>query len=196
MAQNIAVLAIHLQNDIVHADGAFSGFFAQSAADRGVVAQANRVIDAAHEVGSPVVFTCVGWDEGHRTLNANTPLLQIVQQHKCLTNGTWQTQLLEDITPGSDDLVLVNERVSNFEASPLDQILRGKGVDTLVVFGVATNASVESTTRHASDLGYNVIVVEDASSTTGDEAHNASIASLGLFAQIVSTEEAVQRLKG
>lgn len=194
MTKNTAVIAVHMQNDVVHADGAFSDFFAQSAADRGVVEKAKRITSAARDARVPVVFTVVGWDEGHRTLHANTPLLQIVAQQGCLTNGTWQTQVLDELSPTDNDIVVVNERVSNFEASPLDQILRGRGVDTVVVFGVATNVAVESTARHASDLGYNVVVVDDASSTTGDEAHNSSIGSLGMFAEIVDTDTIIDRL--
>jgi nicotinamidase-related amidase len=195
MTTNTAVIAVHLQNDVVHADGAFSAFFAQSAAARGVVEKAARITSAARSAGTPVIFTVVGWDEGHRTLVANTPLLQIVAQQKCLTNGTWQTQVLDELSPAQDDIIIVNERVSSLEASPLDQILRARGVDTLIIFGVATNVSVESTARHAADIGYSVIVVEDASSTTGDDAHNASIASLGLFAVIADTEAVLDRLR-
>lgn len=191
---DVAIVAIHLENDVVHSEGAFSGFFADSAEERGVVAKAAQIVDSAHEAQIPVVFTKVGWDEGHRTLVANTPLLQIVDQQRCLTNGTWQTEIIEGITVGTSDLVLTNGRVSGFAEGKLDSVLRGRGVRTIVVFGVATNASVESTVRAGSDLGYNVVVVDDACSTTTEEAHAASIASMGLFAEITSSEELIARL--
>ncbi|MAP64347.1 MAG: cysteine hydrolase [Microbacterium sp.] len=191
---NAAVVAVHLQNDIVHADGAFSGYFAASAAERGVVAKAGRILNAARDNGRPVIYTRVGWPTGHATLLANTPLLQIVQQTSCLTLDTWQTEILAEVPPQEGDIVITNDRVSGFANSSLDTVLRSRGIDTIVVFGVATNASVESTIREGSDLGYNVILVEDASSTVDEAVHAATTGSLGLFAEILTTDELLGRL--
>jgi nicotinamidase-related amidase len=191
---NAAVVGVHLQNDVVHAEGAFSDFFAASAAERDVVAKAAKVIDVAHEAQVPVFLTRVGWDPGHENLVANFPLLQIVEQQRCLTNGTWQTDLLDGIPIGASDHVITHERVSGFSDSRLDVLLRAADVQTLIIFGVATNASVESTVRAAADLGYRIVVVEDACSSTDDAAHAASIASMGLFAEVASTDDIVSRL--
>ncbi|MGC2938809.1 MULTISPECIES: cysteine hydrolase family protein [unclassified Brevibacterium] len=188
-----AIVGIHLQNDVVHAKGAFSGFFAASAAERGVVAKAAKVIDAAHDSRRPVFLTRVGWDPGHEDLVANYPLLQIVEEQRCLTNGTWQTEFLEGIPVADSDHVITHERVSGFSNTRLDVLLRASNVQTLVVFGVATNVSVESTVRAAADLGYQIILVEDACSSTDEGAHSASIASMGLFAEIVTADDIISR---
>ena len=74
--------------------------------------------------------------------------------------------------------------------------MRSRGIDTVLFAGVATNASVESTVRQASDLGYRTIVVADACSAADPGAHHAAIASLGLLAEITTTAEAVQALSG
>jgi nicotinamidase-related amidase len=63
-------------------------------------------------------------------------------------------------------------------------VLEDCGIDTLVFAGVATNSSVESTARVATDAGYRVIIAEDACSAATPEAHRASIESLGLLAEI------------
>ena len=55
--------------------------------------------------------------------------------------------------------------------------------------GVATNASVEGTARVASDLGYRTVVVADACSAATPAAHAASLESLGLLAEITTTDE-------
>lgn len=59
---------------------------------------------------------------------------------------------------------------------------------------MATNASVESTARQASDLGYRTIIVADACSAADPAAHDAAIASLGLLGEITTTAEAVEAL--
>jgi nicotinamidase-related amidase len=189
-----AVIAAHFENDIVTADGAFGGFFAAQATARGVVDKARSIIDAAHAAGATVVYTKVGWDAGHHTLVPNNPLLSIVAQQGCLVNGTWQTELVEGLTPVDGDYVLTNERVSNFADSPLDTILKGHNINTVVIFGVATNLSVEDSARHASNLGYRVVVVDDASSAASDDAHAATLGSIGLLGEVAQSADVIAAL--
>jgi biuret amidohydrolase len=54
---------------------------------------------------------------------------------------------------------------------------------------VATNASVEGTAHIASDLGYRVLVISDARSAAMPAAHAASLESLGLLADIITTDD-------
>ena len=60
--------------------------------------------------------------------------------------------------------------------------------------GVATNFSVEGTARQASDLGYRTIIVADACSAADPATHDASIASLGLLAEIAPSAEVLEAL--
>ncbi|GAA1996791.1 isochorismatase family cysteine hydrolase [Microbacterium pumilum] len=189
-----AVIAVHLQNDIVQPDGAFGPFFAASASERGIVEKGAAVLEAARAASLPVYYTRVGWDAGHETLVTNSPLMSIVAEHKCLVNGTWQTEILEAVRPGDRDIVLTNERVSGFAGSILEQLLRDQGIKTVVIFGVATNVSVESTVRSAADLGFNVVLVEDASSAATQEIHDATIQSLVLLATIATSQELIADL--
>jgi nicotinamidase-related amidase len=194
--RSTAVIAVHFQNDIVTAEGAFGGFFAAQVAERDVFAHANTVLHATREAGVPVIYTRVGFEAGHKELVANNPLLGIVAQQGCLVLGTHQTEIVAEVEPHDGDLVITNGRVSNFANSPLDTILRGRGVDTIVIFGVATNLSVEDTARHASNLGYRVILVEDACSAADDAAHRATVATLSLLAEVSNSEEVAAALAG
>ena len=96
--------------------------------------------------------------------------------------------------PQRDLAIVTHQRVGGFHDSELDEVLRGLGVDTVVFLGVATNASVESTARAASDLGYRVLVVSDACSAATPEAHAASLESLGLLAEITTADDLIAAL--
>lgn len=75
-----------------------------------------------------------------------------------------------------DDIVITKHQWGAFTGTELDNILKSKGVDTIVLAGIATNFGVESTARQAWEFGYNVIVAEDCCSTTIDaDAHHFSI---------------------
>ncbi len=191
-----AVIAVHMQHDIISADGGFGGFLAAQAAERDVLGQAAKLLDAARRSGAAVVYTRVAWQPGYPDLVVNSPLLGMVAQFGALVEGSAKAEIVPQLTPQDGDVVLTHQRVGGFSASQLDVILRSRGVDTLLFAGVATNASVESTARQASDLGYRTIIVADACSAADPGAHDAAIASLGLLGEITTTAEAVDALSG
>jgi nicotinamidase-related amidase len=189
-----AIIAVHLQKDVVNADGAFGGFFAAQAVERDVIGVNTRLLDAARRAGSTVVYTRVAWEPGLADLVVNSPILQIVQQSGCLVEGSDKAQILDELTPQDTDLVVTHKRVGGFSGSHLDTLLRGRGVDTVLFTGVATNFSVEGTARQASDLGYRTVIVTDACSAADPATHDASIASLGLLAEITTSAEVLAAL--
>lgn len=83
---------------------------------------------------------------------------------KCLIDGSQKARIVPQLTPHDGDIVLTHQRVSGFASSQLDVILRSRGIDTLLFAGVATNAAVEGTVRHAVDLGCRTIITADACS--------------------------------
>ncbi|QJY47457.1 cysteine hydrolase family protein [Pseudonocardia broussonetiae] len=184
-----AIVAVHFQNDVVGPDGAFAGFFRAEVERTGVLATAARLLDAARAAGAAVVHTRVAFRPGSADLDANSPLLGMVAQTGCLAEGSPGAAVTDELAPRDGDRVVTHHRVGGFQGSELDAVLRAAGVDTVVFCGVATNASVEGTARVASDLGYRTVVVSDACSAGSPEAHEASLASLGLLAEVVSTDE-------
>lgn len=191
-----AVIAVHMQKDVVTAEGAFGGFFAAQADKVGVVGVTGALLDAARSAGATVIYTRVAWQPGFADLVPNSPILGIVSQSGCLVEGSEKAQILPELTPRDGDLVLTHQRVGGFSASQLDVLLRSRGIDTLLFAGVATNFSVEGTARQASDLGYRTVIVSDACSAADDATHEASLASLGLLAEIVTSAEAIGALTG
>lgn len=191
-----AVIAVHMQNDIVTPDGAFGGAFAAQAAERDVVTQVGTLLDAARHSGATAVYTRVAFRPGYPDLIPNAPLFGMVLQTQCLVDGSEQAQIVPRLTPRDDDIVLTHQRVSGFASSQLDVILRSRGIDTVLFAGVATNAAVEGTARQAVDLGYRTIIVADACSAGDPGAHDAAIASLEVLAEITTVAEAVEALSG
>lgn len=184
-----AVIACHFQNDVVGSDGAFAPFFRAEVERRGVIHVASRVLEAARAAGLQVVFVRVAFQDGHSDLVTNIPLLGVVAQQGSLLDGSAGAALIDEVKPGDNDWTITNPKVSAFASSDLDSQLRAAGIDTVVVMGVASNISVESTGRSAGDLGYRVVVVEDACSAAAPEAHDASMATFGLLGEVVSSDE-------
>ena len=189
-----AVIVVHLQKDVVNADGAFGGFFAAQAVERDVIGVNQKLLAAVRAAGGTVIYTRVAWQPDQSDLVVNSPILGIVAQTGCLVDGSDKAEILPEIAPTEGDLVITHKRVGGFTASRLDTVLRGRGIDTLLFTGVATNFSVEGTARQASDLAYRTIIVADACSAADPATHDASIASLGLLAEITFTSEVINAL--
>ncbi|MCU1604340.1 MAG: Nicotinamidase-related amidase [Modestobacter sp.] len=189
-----ALMAVHLQNDVVGADGAFADFFHEQVVARNVVAVNADLIAAARAAGVPVIYTRVAWKPDYSDLHANSPLLGMVAQFGCLKDGSPSAEIVAEVAPTEGDHVVTHQRVGPFVDSALPGLLKELGISTLVISGVATNASVEASVRGASDHGYRTIVVEDGCSAGTLEAHQASIGSMGLLAEISTAAEVTQAL--
>lgn len=74
----------------------------------------------------------------------------------------------------SDHLVTKRTRGA-FTNTDLEQYLKANAVTQVVIVGVATSAGVESTARHAHELGFHVVAVTDAMTDTDADAHHNSV---------------------
>ena len=184
-----ALLIVHLQHDIVSEGTAFGAMFHGQAHARQVVARVNDAADAVRAAGGLVVPLRIAFQSGHADLNPNMLLLQLVAQAGCLVDGEPGAELVPELTVADTDLVVTHTRPGPFTDSELDARLRERGVQTVVVCGVATNASVEAAVRQAADLGYRVVLLEDACSAADEAAHQASAATQALFAEVATVAE-------
>lgn len=189
-----ALMVIHCQGDVVGPDGAFADFFYQQVVERDVIAKIATLADTFRTAGGTVVYTRVAWQPDSSDLQVNSPILGIVQQSGCLRLGNPLTEIVEPLTPHDDDIVIDHQRVGGFADSGLDDALRSKGITSLAFAGVATNFSVEGTARVASDLGYHTVIVADACAAATPAAHDASIESLGLLADISTIDDVTRAL--
>lgn len=190
-----AVLTIHCQGDIVGPEGAFAPLFHEQVLARGVVDKIQDLHQAARQAGALVVYTRVAWAQDYSDLKANSPLLQGVIQAECLKEGSPQADIIEPLAPQDTDAVITHQRVGGWTPE-LTAVLEERGIDSLLFCGVATNVSVESTARAASDAGYRVLLVEDACSAATAQAHQSTVESLGMLGEITTVETAQQALSG
>lgn len=105
-----------------------------------------------------------------------------------------------DVTP--EDLIVDKTRYGAFHATDLAERLRHRGIDTVVISGIATNICCETTAREAAQHDFRVVVLSDGTATkemNGVSAHDlqkAALASLGMvFAQIATIDEVVDKLR-
>lgn len=89
--------------------------------------------------------------------------------------GTRGWELLDEIQPEPADYVIPKFRQGAFSSTPLDTLLRARGIDTLILAGVRTTVGIETTVRDGRDLGYNMIVVSDCTGGVAPDEHRFTI---------------------
>ena len=193
-----ALIVVDLQNGFMA-----PGQPAEIAPAREIVPNVNRLAAATRAAGGTVVWI-------QNTITPESEKSWSIYLGN-FANEDWGLRMRRAFTPGDfghalypslevrpSDLTVRKTRFSAFVpgASELDSILRGRGIDTLIVVGTATNVCCESTARDAMMLNYKIFFVSDANACRTDEEHNATLAILlVMFADVRSTDEMVNLLQ-
>jgi nicotinamidase-related amidase len=105
-------------------------------------------------------------------------------------------QIVSALAPRPDELVINKTTYGTFNSTGLDHTLRHLGITTLVVGGVVTNVCVETTARDAADLGYQVILVDDACAAYSPEIHESTLLSFqGPFGRVRQADDVLALLE-
>ena len=83
--------------------------------------------------------------------------------------------LIHELNQQSTDHLVTKRTRGAFTGTDLEQYLKGEGVTQVVITGVATGSGVESTARHAHELGFNVTLAIDAMTDMSAEVHDNSV---------------------
>jgi len=171
-----ALVIQDLQNDVIIEGGAFAESGAPAhATSQNVVENVKGLAAACRAAGVPVIHVWYIVEQGAPGLKQNAPLYQGVRGANALVRGTWGAAPVDGLAPEPGDHVVEKMRMNGFYDTRLDTLLRGLGVETLIITGAWTNMSIEHTARHAADAGYRAVVASDGTSTVNDEWQHAAL---------------------
>jgi ureidoacrylate peracid hydrolase len=152
------------------------------------------ILDAARPAGIPVVYLQMGYkadlsDSGgpaspnwHKELGIRMMNCRPELKGKLVTVGSWDFEIVDELKPRPEDLVVVKTRYSGFAHTALDTQLQKRGIRFLFFTGIATNVCVESTLRDAFFLDYWPILITDAAMAAGSTAmHDATVHNVENF---------------
>ena len=132
------------------------------------------LVDACHPAAVPVIF----FQEIHRrSLVDFGRELDGTEGIHCLEGGPG-TDLVDELLPGEEDHFIQKRRYSCFLHTDLDLLLRGLGVETLLLVGGLTDVCVHYTFADAHQRDYHVRVLEDCVGGSSLPAHDASLRAM------------------
>lgn len=163
-----------------------------------IVPNINRLAKAVRAAGGTVVWIQTAYTD--ETLADWSVLYDMLgttgteKRAKALAVGSKGYELWPDLDVKAEDLIVEKNRYSAFiqGSSDLADVLRERGLDTLLITGTVTNVCCESTARDAMMLNFKTIMVTDGNAAVTDEDHNAALAAFYLiFGDIMSTDFAI-----
>jgi nicotinamidase-related amidase len=180
-----ALIALHFQNDICHPDGRIP-----FSLDRGdpaaasFLAASREALANARAASWTVAHVHIAFAEDYSDLPRNCRLFEAVGKLGAMKRGSWGAAPLAGFEPREGEIVVTRNRNSAFRGTDLEARLRELGVERLHVMGLATQFSVEHTVRDAADLGFFVTVLADCCASADRKAHDASLRTMRMLAEI------------
>jgi nicotinamidase-related amidase len=182
MADTRALLIIDIQRDYFPG-GAYPLVEPEAAAE-----QARRVLDTFREAGDPVIHMKHVWDAPDAAF---------------MRPGTEGIEIHSEVAPNDGELVLEKTTPNSFVGTPLEEELRQRDPDQLVVTGMMSSMCVDATVRAAADLGFSPTVIHDACAAPdlefkgvdvpGAAVHAAFMAALADgYAEVTSAAELLE----
>jgi gluconolactonase len=171
-----AMIVQDLQNDVIMDGGAFAASGSPAhAKQQNVVENVRRLADAARAKGVIVIHVWFIVEPGAPGMTLNAPLFEGVVDNNAMVRGSWGAAPVAGLEPRAGDFVVEKMRMSAWEGTRLETILRASGRDVIINTGAWTNMSVEHTARTGADKGYFVVLPEDCCSTMNADWHNAAV---------------------
>jgi nicotinamidase-related amidase len=191
-------LVIDLQNDTCSPKGILASKGKDISAVRKIIPNVKLVLEEARRLDLLIIFM--------KSLRSKDGICEPGPRHRLwekfkafpdpetvtLVEGTWGSEVVDDLKPRPDERQLAKYQSDSFLGTPLELILKNKGIKSVVVVGVGTWGCVEATVRTLNYTGYYPVVVSDGVSDPQRDLHDASLRLMSAsFADVVSSKELI-----
>jgi ureidoacrylate peracid hydrolase len=196
--QLTALLVIDPYNDFISEGGKVWDRIKSVAEANGCVPNMLKVLNASRQAGLRVFYA-----PHHRyragdyeTWKYIAPIQKAGWQRRIFEYGTWGGEFRAEFTPQPGEIVAQEHWCSSgFANTDLDLQLKKHGIHQLIAIGLIAHTCVEATVRYGAELGYEVTVVRDATTSYSDEHMHAALdINLPNYASVVTTREIVDAI--
>jgi nicotinamidase-related amidase len=195
MIASSALLLLDLQNDFLHANGAYGRAGQGKSEIAALPAKLKPLAELFRKQGGLVgatMFTLVPGKGGDPMISPHLKKLRPFLSKGDFAPGSWGQALVDELQPA--DFSVEKIAYSAFYMTRLEWVLRMQGVRKLYCAGIVTNGGVASTVRDAHVREFECVVLEDGCAAFTPELHRAAIEGLRPVAGIATIGEVVQEL--
>lgn len=204
-----ALVIVDMQNAFLRPEGYFGMLGVDLEGVPSVIDRCRRLADACRRNAIQVIYLKMVYPkETERSKIVNTPLFRKSKTFRLAKDqpdmlkrlpleGSWGVDIIDELAPHSDDLIIEKGRHDGFVGTNFQAHLSQKRINSLIFAGTATNVCVESTLRHAAALDYFAILVADATNPLGGhELQKATISNVkASFGWVTDTQSVLAALQ-
>ena len=174
-----AVIIVDMENDFAGKGGMFDRAGVDISGAQKAITPIAKVLAAARPAGLKIIYLKMGYRPDLSDLGPNDSVNRIRhlkfgvgqkiqapdgRESRVLIRDTWDTDIVPELKPQPDDIVIYKTRFSGFYQTELDAKLKKLGIKHLIVTGVTTSICVESTVRDAMFRDYLCLLLQDCMS--------------------------------
>ena len=198
---NPALLVIDVQNGFVSKGGSYDLLGMETSHYRDVIPKIRDLINLCRNVSIPIFYTqAVRESSGIDLLTRSHKILpksreERIKKKPICVRETWDAEIVDDIKPAEDDHVVIKRRDSAFHDTEIGVWLRSLNIDTLIFCGIDTSICVESSLRDAFNIGYDVVLISDATASNNKKHYESTLENVkGYYGMVMDMKELSQYL--
>ena len=191
-----ALIVVDVQNDFVSPEGSAGKRGDDVGAAIAMIPNLTRLIDQARKVGLTIVYIRTTHSEWTDTASWIYRTSQKSGLNTC-REGTWGAEFYEGIAPLASERVVIKHRYSAFINTDLNTVLKARGIQSILVCGVATNVCVETTARDGYMYDYYVTMIDDCSAAYDAKLHMGTLENIRRhFGLVASSHQIIETWSG
>ena len=188
--ENSAFLVLHYQNGVAHPDGVWGKNLFPQIEKNGATGNTVKALEAARNKGMLIIYVNIAWRPGYPELPENTCglLKEAKENNECLV-GSWGAEVIEELKPKENEIIVINFGSDGFEGTDLDMILRVNKINNLYFTGQCAEHVVATTIKRAVNMGYTATLLSDCTSGFEDLNYEAMLNILPLYATLITSAD-------
>ena len=194
-----AVVLIEYQNDFTSEGGTLHDAVKPVMNSTNMLANTLETVKKARELGATIVHAPITFtDDYHELTSEPYGILKGVVDSKSFRKGSWGSEIVEELKPQPQDIVVEGKRgLDGFASTNLDFVLRSRGITNIALGGFLTNCCVESTMRTGYEKGYNVVTLKDCTAALSEEEQKSAVEkNYPMFSRPMNHDEFLKELSG
>jgi nicotinamidase-related amidase len=156
-----------------------------AAAKSRVIPNLRRLLEAFRRAGLEVIYTVME----NLTADGRDRSLDYKLSGYSIAKGSWEAQVLAEVAPQGDELMLPKTSSSVFNSTNLDYLLRNIGIEDVFVAGFLTDQCIDHAVKDGADRGYYMSCVHDACAAETSARHGAALQCFRGYCRTLSTQE-------
>jgi len=197
--QKTAIVLIEYQNDFTSDGGTLHDAVNPVMESTQMLPNTVELVEQARRIGATIIHAPITFTPDYHELTSEPyGILKGVVDSKSFRKGTWGAEIVDDLAPQEDDIVIEGKRgLDTFASTNLDFILRSRGITNIALGGFLTNCCVESTMRSAYERGYNVVTLTDCTATLSEEEQRMAVEkNYPMFSRPMTHDEFLGQMSG